>query len=76
MDTKLTSVSPISSVKNLPANAIKISAVILNLAGDKPEKINISLLSGCCVTIKQTGIRAGRQVYHVNLQKKKKIQGA
>ena len=45
------SVSPISSVKNLPANAIKVSAAILNLAGDKPEKINISLLSGCCMNI-------------------------
>ena len=46
--------SSISSVKNSPANAIKISAVILNLASDKmdsdkPEKINISLLSGCCL---------------------------
>ena len=27
----------VSSVKNLPANAIKISAVILNLASDKPD---------------------------------------
>ena len=41
------SVSFISSVKNSPANAVKISAVILNLASDKPdsdkpEKINIS----------------------------------
>ena len=47
--------SSISSVKNLPANAIKILAVILNLASDKPdsdkkpEKINISLLSDCCL---------------------------
>ena len=31
------SVSSISSVKNSPANAIKISAVILNLASDKPD---------------------------------------
>ena len=39
------SVSSISSVKNSPANAI------LNLASDKPdpEKINISLLSGCFI---------------------------
>ena len=46
VDTKLTlrfeqhysdSVSSISSVKNSPANAIKISAVILNLASDKPD---------------------------------------
>ena len=51
------SVSTISSVKNSPANAIKISAAILNLVSfslfdrcdsDKPEKINILLLSGCC----------------------------
>ena len=46
------SVSSISSVKTSPANAIKISAVILNLASDKPdidsdkpEKINISVRS-------------------------------
>ena len=46
----------ISSVKISPANAIKLWAAILNLvsfsldrrASDKPEKINISLLSGCC----------------------------
>ena len=75
------SASSISSVKNSPAiNAIKISAVILNLASDKPEsdkpeKINISLLLILtvtyehCVTIKQTVIRAGRRVY-------KKIQGS
>ena len=31
------SVSSISSVKNSPAKAIKISAVILNLASDKPD---------------------------------------
>ena len=50
------SVSFISSVKNSPANAVKISSVnfTLNLASDKPdsdkpEKINISLLSGCCL---------------------------
>ena len=45
--------SSISSAKNPPANVIKISAVILYLARDKPdsnkpENINISLLSGCC----------------------------
>ena len=52
------SVSSISSVKNSPANAIKISAAILNLVrfslfdrcdSDKPEKITILLLSGCCL---------------------------
>ena len=43
------SVSSISLVKNSPANAIKILAVIFSLASDKPEKINISLLSGCCL---------------------------
>ena len=70
--------SSISSVKNSPAIAIKISAVILNLASDKPEsdkseKINISLLLILtvtyehCVTIKQTVIQAGRQVYNVNI---------
>ena len=70
--------SSISSVKNSPAIAIKISAVILNLASDKPEsdkpeKINISLLLILtvtyehCVTIKQTVIRAARRVYNVNL---------
>ena len=42
--------SSISSVKNSPEIAIKISAVILNLASDKPEsdkpeKINISVAS-------------------------------
>ena len=73
--------SSISSVKNSPAIAIKISAVILNLASDKPEKINISLLLirtvtyEHCVTIKQTVIRAGRRVYHVNPFFEKKIQG-
>ena len=70
----------ISSVKNSPANAIKISAVILNLASDKPdsdkpEKINISLFLAVayehCVTIKQNVIRAGRRVYNVNLFLKK-----
>ena len=74
--------SSISSVKNSPAIAIKISAVILNLASDIPEKINtcISLLLILtvtyerCVTIKQTVIRAGRRVYNVNLFLKK-IQG-
>ena len=50
----IATLSFISSVKNSPANAVKISAVILNLASDKPdsdkpEKINISLLSGCCL---------------------------
>ena len=49
----IATLSSISSAKNLPANVIKISAVILYLARDKPdsnkpEKINISLLSGCC----------------------------
>ena len=55
------SVSSISSVKNFPANAIKISAAILHTVNllsfslfdrcdsDKPEKINILLLSGCCL---------------------------
>ena len=70
--------SSISLVKNSPTNAIKISAVNLNLASDKSEKINISLLSGCCnehcVTIKQNVIQAGRWVYNVNLFKK--IRGA
>ena len=48
------SVSPISSVKNSSGNTIKISAVILSRANDhepdcdKPEKINISIRSGCC----------------------------
>ena len=64
--------SSISLVKNSPANAIKISAVILNLASDKPdidsdkpEKINISLLAVAyehCVTTKQTVIRVERLV--------------
>ena len=31
------SVSSVSSVKSSPANAIKISAVILNLASDNPD---------------------------------------
>ena len=49
----IATLSSISSAKNPPANVIKISAVILYLARDKPdsnkpEKINISLLSGCC----------------------------
>ena len=44
----------ISWLKNSPANAIKISAVILNLASDKPDSVknrkrNISLLSDCCL---------------------------
>ena len=55
------SVSSISSVKNSQANAIKISAAILQTVNllsfslfdrcdsDKPEKINILLLSGCCL---------------------------
>ena len=55
------SVSSISSVKHAPANAIKISAAILQTVNllsfspfdrcdsDKPEKINILLLSGCCL---------------------------
>ena len=55
------SVSSISSVKNSPANAIKISAAILQTVNllsfsafdrydsDRPEKINILLLSGCCL---------------------------
>ena len=51
------SVSSISSVKNSPANTIKLSADIFNLVSfslfdrrdsDKLAKINISLLSGCC----------------------------
>ena len=55
------SVSSISSVKHSPANAIKISAAILQTVNllsfslfdrcdsDKPEKINILLLSGFCL---------------------------
>ena len=55
------SVSSISSVKISPANAIKISAAILQTVnllsfllfdpcdGDKPENINILLLSGGCL---------------------------
>ena len=52
------SVSSISSVKTSPANAIKISATIFNLVtfslfnqcdSDKPEEINILLLSACCL---------------------------
>ena len=54
--------SSISSVKNFSANAIKISAAILQTVNllrfslfdqcdsDKPEKINISLFSGMAVT--------------------------
>ena len=47
-----------SSVKKPPANPIKISAVILNLAGDKPD------------SDENRKIRAGRRVYNVNLKKK------
>ena len=52
----IATVSFISSVKNSPANGIKISAAILNFVSfslfnrsdsDKLEKINIFLLSGC-----------------------------
>ena len=52
------SVSSISSVKNSPANVIKMSAVILNPVSfslfdrcdsDRPKKINILLLFGCCL---------------------------
>ena len=52
------SVSSISLVKESPATTIKVSATILNLVSfslfdqcdsDKPEKINISLLSVCCL---------------------------
>ena len=55
------SVSSISSVKNSPVNAIKLSAAILRTVNllssslfdqcdsDKPEKINILLLCGCCL---------------------------
>ena len=61
------SVSSISSVKNSPANAIKISIVILNLASDKPDSDKISrffltVAYEHCVTIKQTVIWAGRRV--------------
>ena len=50
--------SSISSVKHSPAIAIKISAVILHLASDKPEsdkpeKINISLLLILTVTYEE-----------------------
>ena len=47
-----------TSLKNSPANVIKVSAAILNLVSfslfdrrdsDKPEKINIPLLSGSAV---------------------------
>ena len=58
------SVSSISSVKNSPANAIKISCFFLAVAYKH------------CVTIKQTVIQAGRQVYHVNPFFEQKIQGA
>ena len=75
------SVSSISSVKNSPANAVKISAVILNLASDKPDsdknrkrKISRFFLTVAyehCVTIKQTVIRAGRRVKKKILDYKK-----
>ena len=78
------SVSSISSVKNSPAIAIKISAVILNLASDKPEsdkpeKINISLLSDCCLWTLR-GHKTNRDTSReTSLQckslKRKKIQG-
>ena len=73
--------SSISSVKNSLANAIKVSAVFLNLDSDKPDsdkklekiicRFFLILTVACehCVTIKQTVIRAGR-VYKVNLKKK------
>ena len=56
------SVSSISSVKKSPANAIKLSAAILNLASDKPdsdklEKISRFFLAVAyehCVTIYKT----------------------
>ena len=64
--------SSISSEKNSTTNAVKISAVILNLASDKPDsdknrkrKISRFFLTVAyehCVTIKQTVIRAGRRV--------------
>ena len=47
-----------SSVKGSPANTIKVSAAISHLVSfsffdgfdsDEPEKIKISLLSGCCL---------------------------
>ena len=53
----IATVSYISSVKNSAANTIKLAATIFNLVSFslfdwhdsfKPEKINISLLSGCC----------------------------
>ena len=56
-------VSSISSVKNSPENAIKIYRLFLAVVYEH------------CVTIKQTVIRAGRQVYHVNPFFEKKIQG-
>ena len=70
--------SSVSTVKTSPANAIKISAVILNLASDKPDidsdkpdkylaSIFLAVAYEHCVTIKQTVIRAGRRVNHVNL---------
>ena len=46
------SVSFFSLVKDSPANTIKVSAAISlfdRCDSDKPEKINISLLSGCCL---------------------------
>ena len=73
--------SSISSVKNLPANAIKISAVILNLASDKPgsdknrkrsiSRFFLTVAYEHCVTIKQTVIRAGRRVKKKYLTTKK-----
>ena len=77
------SVSSISSVKNSPAIAIKISAVILNLASDKPEsdkpeKINISLLSDCCLwTLRdhKTNRDTSRETSLQCKSLKKKIQG-
>ena len=60
--------SSISSVKNSPASAIKISAVILNLASDKPD--SDKKRKRYCVTIKQTVIQAGRLVKkNTSLQK-------
>ena len=71
----------ISSVKNSLANAIKISAVILNLTSDKPDshknrkryisRFFLTVAYEHCVTVKQTVIRAGRRVKEKYLTTKK-----
>ena len=71
--------SSIYSAKKSPANAIKISAVILNLASDNRTAIKTGkdqyLAYEHCVTIKQTVIRAGGRVKkNTWLQKKWRAQ--